>query len=635
MVCHVRCHPANTREPSRCSVGQYPSATRTRISTSSTWSGTGSRSRASRSAAAACWARVLVSAGAVGVGTSSRLKSPARYMTITGRGAGSAPSAAGRWLLLATVWAKRLHARLLNPTAAAPRAEPDLGAGRRRPPAPGAGRGACAPGTAARPRVRASGEQKTAPRPNGLGPAGGDVTAADRGRAGSRTGRLPGARRTHPAAGRRGVGVVPGQALQRQLAEGPLLLGGQRVRTRGLHLPLGGGVQASKPARSFKIPNAVHKSPVSLACRYNAIRIVMWRPIIRGRSRWACFSRAVSALRINTCTMRRPTFHSLRCANSRIWASSAPSMRSWMIASTRCRVLGWLVRAMRVSLGETVPRAGRATPGRSAGGVGHGVKAEDAGRPGSLGDPSRPRRVPGIIRRAGTPRNRLVPRSGRARAGLGISFTGGPNPAPGRDRVPAGLLGGGAGPSVPPTAPCRHARSVRVRAGRVPDQRRRRVARAKAPGRWAVRRNPSILARQAVYSSMLAGRIGKARHFERFDVRGGLIFPESRARLDRRRVCLTTWRPAAYRSLRPRLARSSLTFAGPNPHRRSSNPHSYRSLWKPGSAQRLQVVSASPPATDLTRQGSCARQPASPRSSPRSGCSAKGNHRGAAARQMR
>jgi hypothetical protein len=45
---------------------------------------------------------------------------------------------------------------------------------------------------------------------------------------------------------------------------------------------------------------------------------------------------------------------------------------------------------------------------------------------------------------------------------------------------------------------------------------------------------------------------------ERLDARGDLIFPKSWARLDRRRVCLTTWRPAAYRSLRPRLVRSSL-----------------------------------------------------------------------------
>jgi hypothetical protein len=66
---------------------------------------------------------------------------------------------------------------------------------------------------------------------------------------------------------------------------------------------------------------------------------------------------------------------------------------------------------------------------------------------------------------------------------------------------------------------------------------------------------------------MLSGRIRKARHFERSDVRGGLIFQNSRAGLVRRRVCSTRWRPAAYPSLRPRLVRSSLSLPGPNPHR--------------------------------------------------------------------
>jgi hypothetical protein len=98
------------------------------------------------------------------------------------------------------------------------------------------------------------------------------------------------------------------------------------------------------------------------------------------------------------------------------------------------------------------------------------------------------------------------------------------------------------------------------------DQRRRSGGPAKAPGGWAVRRNPRILARQAVYPSMLSGRIWKAGHVERLDPRGGQILPESRARLARRRVGLTTWRPAAYRSPRPLLVQSSLALPGPNPH---------------------------------------------------------------------
>jgi hypothetical protein len=39
------------------------------------------------------------------------------------------------------------------------------------------------------------------------------------------------------------------------------------------------------------------------------------------------------------------------------------------------------------------------------------------------------------------------------------------------------------------------------------------------------------------------------------------------SQIARARVCWTPWRPAAYRSVRPRLVRSCLSLPGPNPHR--------------------------------------------------------------------